>query len=171
MQKRKKGVEGVWKLDTSAWQSTHTHTYKGTQRSQTVAHSLPPSSLMCIYMKISWCLPFQHWAHSGGTHWQVNIAWIGNAKEQSCKKESKKRLFYWAAVHSSERNQQTCRQRCNNKLQSRFYMMHNIFLQFKTNKLPWGEINWNEATAQFHNRKQYSLRFSAASGEAAGDFK
>lgn len=63
------------------------HTCKMTQMLANCSTlSAHPSSLMCIYMKIPSCLPFQHWVHSRGTQWQVNIAWIGNAMRRAARK-------------------------------------------------------------------------------------
>lgn len=54
----------------------HTHLHDGLSLQYFCALTVcvHPSSLMCIHLKISSCLPFQSWAHSGGTQWLVNIA-------------------------------------------------------------------------------------------------
>lgn len=79
--------------------------------------SEPPLPLMSIYMKISWHLPFQHWVHTRGTHWPVNIAWMGNARRRAATQELRNAL----ARHRHRAQAWRAGQRCNLSLMGWLY--------------------------------------------------
>lgn len=113
---------------------------------------------MCIYMKISLCLPFQLWAHSGGTQWQVNIAWMGNVRRRAASKTL--RNVFTLCTTSVHTSHQTGELHCNKHWQ---YFPSASEQQSATRRMKLKQSKGS--VSQTH--EQQSLRLGAVREESA----